>query len=63
MGDMVLETCRYKFVNGQLITKMFGMKDGDWDIEPGWCHDKKEAKAAAAKPKKVKANVNCSGSD
>jgi len=25
---------------------MFGMKDGDWDIEPGWHHDPKAAKAA-----------------
>lgn len=48
---MLLETCRYKIVDGKLITKMFGMKGGEWDIDEGWCHDKKAAKAAAANPK------------
>lgn len=47
---MLLETCRYQFVDGKVVTKMFGMKGHDWDIEPGWYHDKKEAKAAALEP-------------
>lgn len=48
---MLLETCRYKLVDGKVITKMFGMKDGDWDIDPGWHHSPKDAKAAAETPK------------
>lgn len=43
---MKLETCRYKLVDGKVITKMFGMKNGEWDIEKGWCHSPKDAKAA-----------------
>ena len=50
---MILETCRYKLVDGKIITKMFGMKGADWDIEPGWHHSPKDAKAAAEKPKKL----------
>lgn len=51
---MLLETCRYKLEDGQVITKMFGMGDDGWDIEPGWYHDPKAAKAAAEKPAKPK---------
>lgn len=47
---MLLETCRYKFVGGKVITKMFGMKGNDWDIEAGWCHSPKDAIAAIDKP-------------
>lgn len=50
---MLLETCRYKVVDGKVETKMFGMKEGDWDIEPGWHHSPKDAKAATQKPKKI----------
>lgn len=50
---MLLETCRYKLVNGQVITKMFGMKNGEWDIDEGWCHDKKEAMSGTTEPKLV----------
>lgn len=52
---MLLETCRYKFVDGKVITKMFGMKDGKWDIEKGWQHSPKDAIAAVKKTKKSKA--------
>lgn len=55
---MLLETCRYKLVDGKVITKMFGMKDGEWDIDEGWRHDKKEAMAAAPK-----VTTNSLGSD
>ncbi len=51
---MLLETCRYRLVDGKIETKMFPMGVDDWDIEPGWCHDKKTAKAAAEKPKEPK---------
>lgn len=51
---MLLETCRYRFVDGKVITKMFGMKGNDWDIESGWYHSPKDAKAAADKPKKTR---------
>ena len=54
---MRLETCRYKVEDGKIITKMFGMGDKDWDIEPGWHHDPRAAKAAVEckeeKPKKI----------
>ena len=50
---MLLETCRYKFENGKVITKMFGMGSDGWDIEPGWHHSPKDAKAATDKPKKI----------
>ena len=43
---MLLETCRYKVVDGKVITKMFGMGSGGWDIDPGWHHSPKDAKAA-----------------
>jgi hypothetical protein len=33
---------------------MFGMKGDDWDIEPGWHHSPKDAKAAAEIPKPAK---------
>jgi len=46
----MLETCRYRFVNGKVATKMFGMKGADWDIDPGWCHSPKDARAAAENP-------------
>jgi pyruvate dehydrogenase E2 component (dihydrolipoamide acetyltransferase) len=42
---MLLETCRYRFVDGKVITKMFGMKGNDWDIDEGWHHSPKDAKA------------------
>ena len=48
---MLLETCRYKFVDGKVTTKMFGMKNGEWDIDEGWHHSPKDAKAAAEAPK------------
>lgn len=48
---MLLETCRYKLVDGKIVTKMFRMRGNDWDIEPGWYHDKQAAKAAVEKPK------------
>ena len=72
---MLLETCRYKVVDGEVTTKMFGMGSGGWDIEPGWHHSPKDAKAATEKPKKIdgrskearqlkaKENGNSSGSD
>jgi pyruvate/2-oxoglutarate dehydrogenase complex dihydrolipoamide acyltransferase (E2) component len=44
------QTCRYKIVDGKLTTRMFGMVNNEWDIEPGWCHDKKEAAAAVKSP-------------
>lgn len=47
---MLLETCRYRFVDGKVETRLFGMKDGDWDIDPGWHHSPKDAKAAAEAP-------------
>ena len=47
---MLLETCRYQFVDGKVTTKMFGMKGNDWDLDPGWHHSPKDAKAAAEKP-------------
>jgi len=50
---MVLETCRYRFVDGKVITKLFGMKDGDWDIDPGWHHSPKDAKKAAKTKKQL----------
>ena len=48
---MLLETCRYQLVDGKVITKMFGMKGNDWDIDEGWHHSPKDAKAAAENPK------------
>jgi hypothetical protein len=48
---MLLETCRYRFVDGKVKTRMFGMGLDDWDIEPGWYHSPKDAKAAAENPK------------
>lgn len=51
---MLLETCRYRFVDGKVITKLFGMKGNDWDIEDGWHHSPKDAKKAAAKKVKPK---------
>jgi len=56
---MVLETCRYRLVNGKVITKLFGMKGNDWDIEPGWHHSPKDAKKAATEqaPETVIAQV------
>ena len=51
---MLLETCRYQLIDGKIVTKMFGMKNGDWDIEPGWHHSPKDAKAAAEAPKPAK---------
>lgn len=47
---MLLETCRYRVVDGKVITKMFDMKGSAWDIDPGWHHSPKDAKAAAAQP-------------
>lgn len=43
---MLLETCRYRLVDGKVTTKMFGMKGNDWDIDEGWHHSPKDAKAA-----------------
>ena len=43
---MLLETCRYKVVDGKVTTKMFGMGSDGWDIDPGWHHDPKAAKVA-----------------
>lgn len=73
---MLLETCRYKVVDGKVTTKMFGMNKDGWDIEPGWHHSPKDAKAALeenpkkldgrskeAKALKAQENGNSSGSD
>ena len=51
---MLLETCRYKLIDGKIVTKMFGMKNGDWDIEKGWCHSPKDAKAAKTRKPRAK---------
>jgi hypothetical protein len=60
---MLLETCRYQFVDGKVITKMFGMKGNDWDIEKGWHHSPKDAKAAVKKTRKPRAKKVISNDD